>query len=92
MAVTVALSTDKPSYTVGEEIVAVVTVTGANPGGSKAVPVTAAVTVGGVAYSAELPITVTWPPEEVLVEAVTADGITFAQDADDQYVWRGTAA
>lgn len=92
MAVAVNVTTDKPTYTEGEPVVATVAVTGADPGGSKAVPVVASVRVDGVDYSAELPITVTWPADVVEVLSVTLDGVDMVVSPTDPMVWTGTAA
>ena len=91
MAVAVTVTTDKPTYVEGEDVTVTVGVTGADPGGSKAVPVVASVRVDGVDYSAELPITVTWPADVVEVLSVTLDGVDMVVSADP-FVWTGVAA
>jgi hypothetical protein len=89
--VAVSVSTDRSTYQRGEEVRATVVVTGAEVGGSKAVPVVASVTVNGVSYSAEVPVTVTWPSDDVVIVGVTLDGVPMVATADPA-VWTGTAA
>ena len=92
---TVTVTTNKPSYAIGEQIVASVAVDGADPGSSKTVSVYSVAEVGGVVIQS-VPVTfdVTNPPDVVTVTAVTSNDslIVFAKDAANQFVWTATAA
>lgn len=88
----VALNTDKDQYNKGETIIATFVVSGEDPGGEKTVVISGTVTIDGSPFTVEAaPVIVKWPPTDVRVVEVSAEGIDFAPTGDP-LVWRGTAA
>jgi len=95
MAVSVAVSTDKSDYVIGEPIVAQVVVDGADPGSQKTVSLNAVATVDGIQIqSPPVTFSVTDPPAEIVVDEVVSDDplIAFTRNPADQFVWESTAA